>query len=139
MTFYESSKIEMVQDKEPTIFFIAANKRNMINNHVISFMLFFLYSDVFIKNTIDFIKQERLMKATTVRMDDQLLQRVDGIAKSQSRSRSWIITQALERFVNYEEWFKLEVEQGLAEAERGDIAGDAEVKNAFKKWGVNAS
>lgn len=79
------------------------------------------------------------MKATTVRMDDQLLHRVDGIAKSQSRSRSWIITQALERFVNYEEWFKLEVEQGLVEVDRGDIVHDADVKSAFRKWGVNAS
>ena len=72
-------------------------------------------------------------------MDDNLLHRVDGIAKSQSRSRSWIINQALERFVDYEDWFKLEVEEGLAEVDRGDIASDAEVKTAFKKWGVDAS
>ena len=79
------------------------------------------------------------MKATTVRMDDNLLHRVDGIAKSLSRSRSWIINQALERFVNYEEWFKLEVEEGLAEVDRGEVASDAEVKTAFNKWGVDAS
>ncbi len=79
------------------------------------------------------------MKATTVRMDDNLLHRVDGIAKSLSRSRSWIINQALERFVNYEEWFKLEVEEGLAEVDRGEVASDAEVKTSFNKWGVDAS
>jgi len=79
------------------------------------------------------------MKATTVRMDDNLLHRVDGIAKSLSRSRSWVINQALERFVDYEEWFKLEVEEGLAEVDRGEVASDAEVKTAFNKWGVDAS
>lgn len=79
------------------------------------------------------------MKATTVRMDDDLLQRVDGIAKSLSRPRSWIIKQALERFVEYEEWYKREVEEGLAEVERGAVASSGEVKTAFNKWGVDAS
>lgn len=79
------------------------------------------------------------MKITTVRMDDQLFDRVDGIAKSLSRSRSFVIQQALERYVDYEEWFKAEVSEGLAEVERGEVAGDAEVKGAFSKWGVSAS
>lgn len=78
------------------------------------------------------------MKMTTVRVDDHLLDRVDGIAKSQSRPRSWIINQALERFVDYEEWFELEVKAGLTEVERGDVALDTEVKSAFNKWGVDA-
>jgi predicted transcriptional regulator len=78
------------------------------------------------------------MKMTTVRMDDHLLARVDGIAKSLSRPRSWIINQALERFVDYEEWFELEVKAGLAEVERGDVALDTEVKSAFNKFGVDA-
>ena len=83
--------------------------------------------------------QEATMKITTVRLDDQLLDRVDGIAKSLSRPRSFVIHQALERFVDYEEWFKLEINEGLAEVERGDVANDAEVKCAFSKWGVDAS
>jgi len=83
--------------------------------------------------------QEEAMKMTTVRMDDQLLDRVDGIAKSLSRPRSFVIQQALERFVDYEEWFMLEINEGLAEVERGDLASEAEVKRAFSKWGVDAS
>ncbi len=79
------------------------------------------------------------MKMTTVRMDDQLLDRVDGIAKSLSRPRAFVIQQALERFVDYEEWFMLEVNEGLAEVERGDVANDAEVRRTFSKWGVDAS
>ena len=71
-------------------------------------------------------------------MDDHLLDRVDGIAKSLNRPRSWIINQALERFVDYEEWFELEVKAGLTEVERGDVALDTEVKSAFNKWGVDA-
>jgi len=79
------------------------------------------------------------MKSTTVRMADTLLQQVDGIAESLNRPRSWIINQALERFVAYEEWYIQEVESGLAELKSGEIAADKEVVDRFKKWGVDAS
>jgi len=79
------------------------------------------------------------MKVTTVRMADNLLQRVDGIAESLNRPRSWIINQALERFVNYEEWYVHEVENGLAEVDRGEVSTDKEVAGTFKKWDVDAS
>lgn len=78
------------------------------------------------------------MKTTTVRMDDHLINRVDGIAKSLSRSRSWIIKQALERFVDYEEWYIKEVESALLEVDNGELSSDQEVSEAFKKWGVDA-
>jgi len=79
------------------------------------------------------------MKATTVRMEDNLLQRVDGIAESLNRPRSWIINQALERFVAYEEWYIQEVKSGLTELDKGEVATAREVVDRFKKWGVNAS
>ena len=72
-------------------------------------------------------------------MEDNLLQRVDGIAKSLNRPRSWIINQALERFVNYEEWYVQEIKDGLAEVKNGDIATAGEVADSFNKWGVDAS
>lgn len=71
-------------------------------------------------------------------MDDHLINRVDGIAKSLSRSRSWIIKQALERFVDYEEWYIKEVESALLEVDNGELSSDQEVSEAFKKWGVDA-
>ena len=79
------------------------------------------------------------MKATTIRIDDDTLGRVDGLASTLSRSRSWVINQAIERFLDYEEWFVQEVNDGLKEVERGDIATDDEVAARFRKWGVDAS
>ena len=77
------------------------------------------------------------MKTTTVRIDDNVLNRIDGLAKTLSRSRSWVINQAIDRFLDYEEWFVKEVEDGIAEVERGEIATDKEVLEKFRKWGVN--
>lgn len=60
------------------------------------------------------------------------------MAKSLSRPRTWIINQAIERFLNYEEWFVHEVETGLEEMQDGDLATPEEVTARFQKWGVNA-
>ena len=79
------------------------------------------------------------MKATTIRIDDDILGRVDGLANMLSRTRSWVINQAIERLLDYEEWFVQEVNDGLKELERGDIATDDEVAARLGKWGVDAS
>ncbi|HIJ69339.1 MAG TPA: ribbon-helix-helix protein, CopG family [Deltaproteobacteria bacterium] len=79
------------------------------------------------------------MKTTTVRLDDKMVDRLDGLAKVLSRSRSWVINNAIERFLEYEEWFVLEVKDGLAEVEKGEVANQEEVIAGFRKWGANAS
>ena len=79
------------------------------------------------------------MKATTVRIDDDIVERIDSLANALSRSRSWVIKQAIGRFLDYEEWFVQEIKDGLKEVERGEIATDEEVTAIFRKWGVDAS
>ena len=78
------------------------------------------------------------MKATTIRLDEGMIGRVDHLAGELSRSRSWVIKQAIERFLEYEEWFVHEVKDGLKEVERGEIATDDEVADRFQRWGVDA-
>lgn len=74
------------------------------------------------------------MKPTTVRIDENMLGRLDNLAKNQDRPRSYLINQALKQFIEYEEWFVQEVKDGLKEIERGEIATDNEIKAAFRKW-----
>jgi predicted transcriptional regulator len=70
-------------------------------------------------------------KITTVRMEGRTLKRVDGLANAMSRSRAWVINQAVERFLDYEEWFVGEVKQALKEAEAGQLVGHEAV---VKRW-----
>ena len=42
-------------------------------------------------------------KTTTIRMDSRTLKRVDGIARAMSRSRAWVINEAIECYLDYEE------------------------------------
>ena len=70
-------------------------------------------------------------KITTVRMEGRTLKRVDGLAHAMSRSRAWVINQAVERYLDYEEWFVGEVKQALKEAERGRVV---EHETVTKRW-----
>jgi predicted transcriptional regulator len=70
-------------------------------------------------------------KTTTVRMEGRTLKRIDGLAHAMSRSRAWVINQAVERYLDYEEWFVAEVKQALREAERGRVVDQDTVS---KRW-----
>lgn len=78
------------------------------------------------------------MKTTTIRMDDEMLYRIDTMAESLNRSRSWVINQAVDSFLSHEEWLVQEIKDGLAEVEQGDFASEEAVKVQFEKWGVHA-
>ncbi len=59
------------------------------------------------------------MKVTSVWLDDQVLSRIDGLASESKRSRDWIIQQAVEHYLEYEEWFKRQVTAGVEAVEDG--------------------
>ena len=70
----------------------------------------------------------------TVRVSPELQDRLDAIADAIDRPRSWVVNRALEAFVESETWQIEEIKRGLAEADAGEFATDAEVKAAFEKW-----
>jgi predicted transcriptional regulator len=72
-------------------------------------------------------------KATTatIRINSRLLKRLDGLARKRSRSRTSVLGEAVERYLEYEEWFANEVRNGLKEAKRGKLV-DHEL--VVKEW-----
>jgi len=79
------------------------------------------------------------MKVATIRMKNTMLERVDSPAKSGQRSRTRVINQAVERFLNYEEWYISEIEAGIKEVEADDFTSKEEVAWRFAGWNVNAN
>jgi len=75
------------------------------------------------------------MKATTIRMENNMMDRIDSMAKTMNRSRTWVINQAIQRFLSYEEWFVHEVSAGIEEAKNGELASDKQVAERFARWG----
>jgi predicted transcriptional regulator len=64
-----------------------------------------------------------------MRVPAELESRLDALAHALGRSRSWVLEQALESFIQIED-----IKQALAEAEAGDFATEEEVTAAFGKW-----
>ena len=67
------------------------------------------------------------MKVTTVRFDESLLARVDGLAKEMKRSRNWLIQEAVGRYLDYEEWFVDQVRAGQKAVDEGRTIPHEEV------------
>ncbi len=60
-------------------------------------------------------------KVTSIRVEERKLKRLDRLARSLDRPRSWVLGQAIDRFIEHEEWFAREVERGVAQADRGEL------------------
>ena len=79
------------------------------------------------------------MSATiTIRLESELKQRLEQLAESMQRSKSFVAAQAIRDFVDLNEWQVQEIEQAIAEADRGEFASDQDVAAVFGKWGVRA-
>ncbi|MGA8056961.1 MAG: hypothetical protein WB999_01870 [Candidatus Binataceae bacterium] len=48
-----------------------------------------------------------------------------------SRSRAWVINQAVERYIDYEEWFVAEVKEALKEVRAGAVV---EHEAVMRQW-----
>ncbi len=70
----------------------------------------------------------------TLRLDPKLKNRLDRLAESTSRSRSFVATEAIREYVDLNEWQIQEITKALAEADRGEFATEKEVERVIKKW-----
>lgn len=70
-------------------------------------------------------------KATSVRLDDETLERVGRMAEAMDRPRAWLMAHAIKKFIEQEEWFIREVELGIEAADKGQLEEHADVK---AKW-----
>ncbi len=74
----------------------------------------------------------------TVRLEDGVKDRLDVLAGATKRSKSFLAAEAIEAYVEANEWQIAEVQAALKEADAGDFASDKDVAALAKKWKVNA-
>jgi len=74
----------------------------------------------------------------TIRLEPELKQRLDRLAKATQRSKSFLAAEALRDFVELNEWQIGEIKAAIGEADEGDFASDKAVKKTLGKWGVDA-
>ena len=65
--------------------------------------------------------------AFTIRLDDEMLAKLDALAADTERSRSWLATKAIETHVELNAWQVEQIKAGLAEADRGEFVTEADL------------
>ncbi len=70
----------------------------------------------------------------TVRLAGEVKDKLDKLARSTRRSRSFLAAEAIEDFVALNAWQVAEIEAAVAEADAGDFADESEVAATFSKW-----
>lgn len=74
----------------------------------------------------------------TVRLEEEVRDRLDQLAESTQRSKSFLASEAIRQFVENNEWQIAETRAALKEADAGDFASNRDVQRLRKKWKVDA-
>lgn len=72
------------------------------------------------------------MTTITVRIDDKIKDRLEKLAKATSRNKSYIVTHAIEDYLELNEWQIKEIKAAIKEADAGHLIDHDTV---LKKWG----
>lgn len=72
--------------------------------------------------------------AFTVRVQDDIVEKLDKIAALSDRSRAYLAAQAIEDYVAREAWQLAEIQAGVEEADRGEFAGANDLADVVAKY-----
>jgi len=76
--------------------------------------------------------------AFTIRLDDEMLAKLDALAADTDRSRNWIAAKAIESYVELNAWQMAKIREGIAQADRGEFATEEEMDALFDKFRTKA-
>ena len=77
------------------------------------------------------------MATVTARIDEETQTRLEKLSRATDRSRSWLVADAVRRYVAEESWQVAAIEEGVRQADAGEFAAEDDVKAAFAAWGVH--
>lgn len=63
-----------------------------------------------------------------IALTPDLQSKLSRLAAQQGRPTEALVVEAVERMVDYDEWFRREVQKGLAAADRGELVDHDEVR-----------
>jgi predicted transcriptional regulator len=63
-----------------------------------------------------------------VPLNAELQAKLSRLAAEQGRATESLVVEAVERMVNYDEWFLREVDKGLVAGDRGELLDDTGVR-----------
>lgn len=79
------------------------------------------------------------MQTTSIstRFDIETLARLDEVAKGLGKTRTSIIKEAVDNYLDYDFWFREQVAKGLKEVREGKVVSHEQVKAKIRDMGFN--
>ncbi|MEG2173467.1 MAG: hypothetical protein RRY29_09445 [Desulfovibrionaceae bacterium] len=74
---------------------------------------------------------------TTIRLRQDTLERLDIAAESLNMTRTAVINKAVNQFLDYDAWFRAEVQKGIDADDAGQVVTTAEVKDRLRTRGLD--
>jgi predicted transcriptional regulator len=71
----------------------------------------------------------------TIRVEPEVKKRLEKLAKSTGRTRSFLAAEALSEYLDVNEWQVAGVRRAMASLDRGDGVPHQEVKDWINSWG----
>ena len=75
-----------------------------------------------------------MTKPITFRMDDEKVQILDQLAESMDRDRSYLLNEAVDDYLETQQWQLQGIDRAIADADAGKFASEEEVQAAFEAF-----
>ncbi len=72
-----------------------------------------------------------MSKSVTFRADEAKLQVLDHLAEAMQRDRSYLINEAVDQYLEVQQWHAAQIQAAIVGADAGEFATDQEVGAAF--------
>jgi RHH-type rel operon transcriptional repressor/antitoxin RelB len=72
----------------------------------------------------------------TTRLDKETIEKLEKLADATKRSKSFLVAEAVDRYLHEQDWQVSAIKDSLQQAENGQFTADNEVREFFKKRGV---
>ena len=79
-----------------------------------------------------------MTETLSIRLNAETKKRLDALARRSRRSRSFLAAEAIDRYVETEEWQIAEIEAGIADLEQGRTVSHDKVASWLETWGSGA-
>jgi predicted transcriptional regulator len=68
------------------------------------------------------------------RLETDKVAALDALAGSMDRDRTYLLSEAIQAYLETQQWQLQEIEAGIAEADAGDVVEHSKVKAMAAKW-----
>lgn len=75
-------------------------------------------------------------RTINVRVPVGVYQQLEDLAAATARTKSFVTLEALSSYLDAQSWQVKDIEAGIADADKGDFATDAQVNTVYAKYGA---